>query len=103
MNTKRIFALAILIPFGFLSAYAVTQVGYWGIFDYHRHSPAGWQVFTDLVIALVLICGWMITDARKQGRNVWPYLLVTLTLGSFGPLLYILIGASEKELALSGA
>ncbi len=103
MNTKRILALVLLVPFAILSAYAVAQVGYWGIFDYHRHSPAGWQVISDLGIALLLICGWMITDARKQGRNVWPYLLATPFIGSFAPLLYLLIGASEKELAVSGA
>lgn len=103
MNTKRILALTLLVPFSFLSVYAVSQVGYWGIIEHHLPNPGGWQVFADLVIALVLVCSWMITDARKQGRNVWPYLLVTLFLGSFGPLLYILLDASEKELVASGA
>ncbi len=90
MTTKRILALVILIPFTVLTLYALQQVGYVGIIDYHRHSPAGWQVFTDLVIALILVLSWMIPEARRAGRNPWPWVVVTLFLGSFGPLLYLL-------------
>ncbi len=91
MNWKRTFAIAILLPFGALTAYALNDVGYWGLFEYQLASAAGWQVFADLVIALVLFAGWMIADARRNGRNVWPYLVATLFLGSFGPLFYLLM------------
>ncbi len=87
--SKRILAIILLIPFTVLTVYAVTEVGYIGIFDYHRHSPAGWQVITDLVIALVLLLTWLIPEARRSGRNPWPWVLVTLLAGSFGPLLYL--------------
>ena len=58
------------------------------------------QVFFDLIIALGLFfssgCGAKETAA---GRNPWPWLLITLTIGSFGPLLYLIIkGTSEAEL-----
>lgn len=76
--------------FTVLSIYAVWQVGYIGIFDYHRHSPAGWQVITDLVIVCGLAIVWMVLDARKLHRNPWPFVIVTLFLGAFGPLLYLL-------------
>ncbi len=97
MKTQRILALAILPPFAVLTAYAVSQVGYIGIVDYHRHSPAGWQVFTDLVISLVLLLTWLIPEARKAGRAVWPWVLLTLLLGSFGPLLYLTFPAEQKS------
>ncbi len=62
---------------------------YLGILDYHRYSPAGWQVFTDLVIALVLVLSWLIPEAKKNNRNPWPWVLATVLMGSFGPLLYL--------------
>jgi len=95
--TRRSLAIFILIPFSILSAYAVYKVGYWGIFDYHRYSPAGWQVFTDLVIACILIMSWMIPDAKRSGRNPWPYVVMTLFAGSFGPLFYLAIGQREPN------
>ncbi|REJ83877.1 MAG: hypothetical protein DWQ36_19430 [Acidobacteria bacterium] len=97
MNPLKWLAVALLIPFTVLTVYAVMQVGYLGIFDYHRHSPAGWQVFVDLVIALVLILVWMQRDAQRRGRAFVPYLIVTLAAGSFGPLLYLLLGKSDTS------
>lgn len=99
---QRILAITLLIPFSILSAYAVYKVGYIGILDYHRHSPAGWQVIVDLVIACVLILTWMIPEAKRSGRNPWPFVLITVFLGSFGPLLYLVTGnkkASNKSVA----
>ena len=89
MPQLRNFALVLLIPFSALTLYALMEVGYIGIFDYHRHSPAGWQVFADLVVALLLVTYWLLLDAKKSGRNPWPWVLLTLFLGSLGPLLYL--------------
>ncbi|MEM7083934.1 MAG: hypothetical protein AAF465_14490 [Pseudomonadota bacterium] len=97
MRPIKLLAIVLLIPFSVLSVYAVQQVGYFGIFDYHRHSPAGWQVFSDLVIAILLIMVWMIRDARKTNRTVWPFILASLTLGSIGPLLYLALGPNAKS------
>ncbi len=91
---KRMLAIAILIPFSVLTLYAIMQVGYIGIFDYQRHSPAGWQVIADLVIALVLVLSWLIPEARKAGRNPWPWVILTLFGGSFGPLLYLVFAGT---------
>lgn len=102
MATKRTLALILLVPFALLTLYAVAQVGYLGLFDYQRHSPAGWQVFTDLVIALVLVLSWMIPEARRAGRNPWPFVVATVFLGSLGPLLY-LVFAKVDGLAESRA
>lgn len=97
MLTKRSLAITLLIPFSALTIYAVMQVGYVGIFDYHRHSPAGWQVFADLVVALILVLSWMIPDAKKRGRNPIPWVVMTLFLGSIGPLLYLATGGAKPE------
>lgn len=97
MNTRRNLALILLVPLLILTIYAIQQVGYVGIFDYHRHSPAGWQVFTDLVIALVLVFVWMVPEAKRTGRNPWPWVIITLILGSIGPLLYLAFSPAEKQ------
>ena len=91
MPNIRTIAIILLIPFAILTAYAVMQVGYIGILDYHRHSPAGWQVITDLVIAILLILLWLIPDAKASGRNPWPYAAISVFLGSIGPLLYLVL------------
>lgn len=93
--TKRNLAIVMAIPFVILTAYAVMQVGYIGILDYHRHSPAGWQVFTDLVIALVLVLSWMIPEAKSRGDNPWPWVLLTLIAGSIGPLAYLIFRGKQ--------
>ncbi len=87
MNLAKL-SIVILIPFLLLTAYAVMEVGLIGIPDYHRHSPAGWQVFTDLVIALVLLLVFLFRDARQSGRNPWPWVIGTLFTGSIAPLIY---------------
>ena len=86
---KQIIAIALLIPFSLLTVYAIYKVGYIGVFDYQRHSPAGWQVFADLVIACLLCLSWLIPEAKRNGRNPAPFVVLTLFLGALGPLLYI--------------
>jgi hypothetical protein len=97
MATRRTLALILLVPFSVLTLYAVAEVGYVGIFEYHRHSPAGWQVFADLVIALVLVLAWLVPEARRAGHSPWPWVVVTLFLGSFGPLLYLVFAPASRR------
>jgi hypothetical protein len=94
-NPERKIAIAILIPFTLLTLNTIFDVGYLGIFEYHIHSSAGWKVITDLVIACLLILMWLVPNAKQCGRNPWPYVAITLTFGSFGPLLYLLLGKKQ--------
>lgn len=87
---QRTVLIVVLLAFSALTAVALWQHGYWGIFTPHFQSFAGAQVLTDLVIALSLFLAWMWRDARAAGRNPWPWLVLTLAAGSFGPLLYLL-------------
>ena len=82
--------LLLLVPFTALSAAAMWQHGYFGIWAVAFQSLAGAQVMADLIIALCLFIAWMWRDARALGRNPWPWLALTLVSGSFGPLLYLL-------------
>lgn len=86
----RAVILGVLAAFSVLTLAALWQHGYWGIIAPHFQSFGGAQVFCDLVIALCLAMVWMWRDARAQQRNPWPFLVLTLAAGSFGPLLYLL-------------
>ena len=96
MNFQRTFAIVVLIPFLLLTGYALYTVGFIGILDYHRHSPAGWQVFTDLVISLVLLLTFIVPDARRHGRNPWLWVIGTLVAGSIAPLVYLALYGRGK-------
>lgn len=96
--SRKALAIIILIPFSLLSVYVVFKVGYIGILDYHRHSPAGWQVFADLVIACILCLSWLIPEAKRAGRNPWPFVVITLFLGSFGPLFYLATDKTKESM-----
>ena len=86
----RLLLSLVLALFGSLTGVALWQHGYWGIIAPHFHSSGLAQVLADLVISLSLVLTWMWQDAKSQGRNIWPWLALTLVAGSFGPLFYLL-------------
>lgn len=77
--------------FGAFSTYVMWEVGYFGIWQAGMSSLGTWQVLLDLVIMSGIAMGFIWRDARRTGRKVWPFALVTLAAGSFGPLLYLLM------------
>ncbi len=87
---QKILLGLVLLGFTLLTGLALWQHGYTGVLAYQAQTIAGWQVFTDLSIALGLIMVWMVRDARLRQRNPWPWIGVTLIWGAFGPLLYLL-------------
>ncbi len=94
---QRTLLLITIILFGSLSAVALWRHGFWGIIAPHFQSFGAGQVFADLVIALTLAMIWMWHDAKATGRNVWPWIVATLALGSFGPLFYLLTRKSTAN------
>lgn len=88
--------IIILIPFSVLSAFALWHHGYFGIWEPHFRSFGTGQVLADLGVALILILAWMYKDAKKKNRRFWPWAIATLTLGSFGPIFYLLSGKSDR-------
>jgi Terpene cyclase DEP1 len=91
MSSRLIVLVMVIAGFGVLSALALMDVGYLGIIEPHFRSLGAAQVFADLVILALLACVWMIDDARSRGRRAWPFILITLVAGSFGPLLYLAV------------
>jgi len=63
MNWRVILLLVVIADFAALTGWAMLEVGYAGIF------AAGLS--------------------GRRGLNPWPYVVITLLAGSFGPLFYL--------------
>ena len=94
---KKPVIVAALVAFSALTALALRNHGFWGIFETQLETWAGAQVLADLAIALTLFMTWMWRDARSTGRNPWPWIAITLVAGSFGPLLYLLASKPRAD------
>ncbi len=92
----KMILLAVTVLFSVLTALAVWQNGVLGIFEHQFKNFGGIQVWVDLVIALSIFMVWMWRDAEAANRNPWPWIIITLAAGSFGPLLYLLFSKSNK-------
>jgi hypothetical protein len=84
--------LAVLIAFTILSRMAVQATGgFIALWKLGFSSIGNLQILIDLMIACVFALAWMWDDAKKRNAVLWPFFLVTLALGSFGPLSYLLL------------
>jgi hypothetical protein len=99
MNTRQIVLAIVALDFLALTVYVVETFGYVGMFADLLSSWPGILTAVDLTIALFMIMGWMLVDARKHGLKVVPYLVATLAFGSLGPLAYLI----RREWALRTA
>lgn len=97
MRTGRVVGLVVVwVAFAIYSGVAVWERGYLGVWEAGFDNVASLQILTDLGIALFLIASWMVGDAKARGATVWPYLVVTFALGSFGPLTYLLVREVQR-------
>jgi Protein of unknown function DUF2834 len=103
MSGRQILLWLVLVDFAALTVYAVIQHGYLGFFELAMANWATRLVFADLGIALSLIAVWMVRDARQRGAGFWPYLVLTLVLGSAGPLLYLIRREAAQARGLAPA
>ena len=94
---KKFVLGVVLAAFSALTIAAVAKHGYVGIFEYQFRSLAGLQVLADLSIALLLVLAWLWQDARANARNPYPWVVLTLATGSFGPLLYLLTAPRDSR------
>lgn len=97
MSLKKFLLIDVFVLFGAYSAWVMWHHGYLGIWQAGLANPAALQILADLVICALLIVTWMLQDARQHGRNAWPFVILTLLAGSFGPLLYLLTARSQDR------
>ncbi len=86
----------VFAAFGAFSLYVMWQIGYFGIWQGAMANLGSWQLLVDFIILSGLSLAWMWQDARRTGRAVWPFALITLSAGSFGPLLYLMLAPREQ-------
>ena len=90
MNRKQLALSAVMIAFLSQEAYAVYLYGYLGFFRMMFANFASFTAMVDLIIALTLVIVWMGDDAEQRKVSALPFLVLTLALGSVGPLLYLI-------------
>jgi hypothetical protein len=95
MNARVIALATLFAAFAVLTAEAFVQMGFVGFFAALAANLATVQVFTDLVIGLSVVLGFIWYDARERGLPFARYAVATVLLGSFGPLAYLI----HRELA----
>ena len=96
--TKKFFLiLTMFIPFAIYTTYVLVQVGYMGLIRDSTVNLSSIQVLLDLVIVCLLACLWMHRDAATCARNARPFIIRTLFGGSFGPMLYLLVGEFHQK------
>ena len=89
----RLCLLLVLCAHSSLTFYSWVEFGYTGFFPPFQDSNTT-QIFSDLLIALSLVNGWIYMDLQSRKLAKWwivPVLLGTILAGSFAPLLYFLI------------
>jgi len=89
--------ITVTAAFSAFTFWVLAQTGLVGFYEQLLSNTAGWQVFADIAIALVLVLVWMWRDAADNARRFWPYALLTLTLGSIGPLLYLVLAPATAR------
>jgi hypothetical protein len=92
----RIPVFAVLFPFLAFSVWVALVDGPVGYLALAGREPWGLQMLLDLAIALFFVTGWMIADARRKAITVWPFVAMTIALGSIGPLSYLLVRGSSR-------
>jgi len=98
MNIKQIALGIVLAAFSVLTAYALLEYGYVGFFREVTSNLASLTLLVDLLISLTIILVYLGNDANERGVSAVPYLLLTLALGSVGPLFYLIRPLSNHDL-----
>ena len=87
--TKIISVIGILLLTP-ITVLALLEGGIAGVWDAISYNWASVQIYIDLVIAIIFILVWIWDDAKKTGRNPWPWIIAAFVVGSFSPLIYFL-------------
>lgn len=92
VGSMKLFAAALtLLVFGGASTWLVFEEGFFGFLHVAARERWALQILCDLAIALVLFTPVMVRDARARGIAAWPFVIMTIVLGSIGLLAYFVV------------
>lgn len=97
MQRIRPFVLLVAVLFTAYSTLVAAQHGYTGFLHLAWREPWGMQMLIDLLISLTMVSSLIVVDAQRRKRAAWPWLLVTVLLGSVGPLWYLALRSSSDS------
>jgi hypothetical protein len=83
---------AIVSVFVVFTAYTVAVMvghGVLGFLTLAAREPWALQLLVDLLVMLCLFAFWVWRDSRERRLPTWPYVALTLVMGSMGALLYL--------------
>lgn len=103
MTARQVLCLAVLLPFLAYTEWVLATEGYLGFWAQALGSPVAVQLTLDLVIALSLVLLWTWNDARATRMPFVPYLVLTLLIGSIGPLAYLVHREARLRRRVSSA
>lgn len=89
----------VLVSFSVFSTWVMWDIGYLGIWQAGIVSNGSLQILLDLGIACLIICSWIIGDARARGVNPVPWVIATFSIGTIAPLAYLLVREYQLERA----
>jgi hypothetical protein len=107
MSKKELALWLVLADFVALTVWAVYSEGYLAFvpaaWAFASGSAWGAQIVVDFLLGLSVALGFVVADARRRGLVWWPFLALTLTLGSIGPLAYLIFRERQGAQARVGA
>lgn len=89
--------LVLLLFHSVITFYVLRDTGYWSVLPPFNELYA-YQIFSDLVVSLAILLLFLWLELKRKQKPMKPLVLVGLgmiLLGSFSPLIYLLI---DKEL-----
>jgi hypothetical protein len=94
MTKKEIVLWLVFADFALFTGYTFYTEGVLGFFPttlaFATGSAWGLQVIIDFVLAVGIGLLFVVPDARSRGLRVWPFIPLTLCLGSIGLLSYLI-------------
>ena len=96
MNKRRALLGLLFLVHAAISARAMLDTSYVDLFKFAFSDWPARQIFSDLTVCMLIITSWMVRDARKTGRNAWPYVIAAFFVGSFAPLAYLLLAPTAS-------